>query len=43
MWDLATLKKLNEQREIFLRNQKAKKESEGKVIPMYKKPEQQSA
>jgi len=43
MWDLATLKKLNEQREIFLREQRAKKEGEGKVISMYKKLEQQSA
>lgn len=43
MWDLATLKKLNEQREIFLKEQKAKKERGDKVIPMYKKPEQQSA
>ena len=43
MWDLATLKKINEQRELFLREQKAKKEGKGKVIPLDKAREQRSA
>jgi hypothetical protein len=43
MWDLATLKKLNEQRELFLKEQRAKRESKGKVIPLDKPQEQRSA
>jgi hypothetical protein len=40
MWDLATLKKLNEQREKLLKEQRERKESKGKVIPLSKRVKQ---
>tara|TARA_B100000131_G_scaffold319256_2_gene364794 strand:- start:1801 stop:1968 length:168 start_codon:yes stop_codon:yes gene_type:complete len=40
MWDLTTLKKLNEQREKLLKEQRLLKEEKGKVIPLKERSKQ---
>tara|TARA_B100000214_G_C23947636_1_gene618754 strand:- start:813 stop:941 length:129 start_codon:yes stop_codon:yes gene_type:complete len=36
MWDLATLKRLNEEREKYLREQREQEENKGKVVSLLK-------